>query len=650
MRKLFAISLFFILSVGVARSASENEYATDLAYELSRDNFIEARKLVDSIFAINPESYIGYYGLGVVYRKGESNLAKSYYYLKKSLQIVDNLPSFQRDRYDNYELPIDSWLPLLLFELGETAGELDLYKEKLDYYRRYDRSYSPKLTAWYGWPLMKLGKIDEARKLMKKVIDESEYFDDRVTAINTLGAMEYELDNREASYDIFSDLVYQLRYRRGDYVAIRRNLGESAMCLLKFDEAEKYFIEASQGSGSASQTSNPWADLLYLYIGEARFEEAYDAARKMIFWGLERDPHMDQQSKSEEDLFLAMFLLASGYAKQSLNITSQLVAQPDRTGYTSRRKDQSRGGALLMNFLSIKVYLRMLEAEVAVTGFFEGMPIRKEIFDLRAELETTRSKLRSLMIKNNSFKYSLIPFHPRAVLSPNYLAFELSEVMGSGITAAELEELKSSYRYKDLLAPYFDLFEAELAFTNNKADKAYDIILEKALPNLPEAEKLLRARAYLTLAQIAESRGMQTDATDLYASAFEIFPALFLIRGVPVPVKLMASDSREGQILSHKIRKIDLFDVGRTGVTLEINYGSDQVSGRMLDGYGNMIFETKVKTKDDVDETIREFVGALIVKAFVSPMSADFADINSLDGSTLKSEKNVENLKDFFFK
>ena len=53
---------------------------------------------------------------------------------------------------------------------------------------------------------MKMGRISESRKIIQKALKESKNVQDRSIALNTLGAIEMELDNRDEAYRVYREI------------------------------------------------------------------------------------------------------------------------------------------------------------------------------------------------------------------------------------------------------------------------------------------------------------------------------------------------------------------------------------------------------------------------------------------------------------
>jgi len=73
----------------------------------------------------------------------------------------------------------------------------------------------------------------------------------RSQALNTLGNLEFESDRMPESYDYFMKICQEYEHSSGVDPVYWNNAGETARDMLRFDEAEKLFLEVAGGSISS---------------------------------------------------------------------------------------------------------------------------------------------------------------------------------------------------------------------------------------------------------------------------------------------------------------------------------------------------------------------------------------------------------------
>ncbi|MFO0746380.1 MAG: hypothetical protein U1F43_12000 [Myxococcota bacterium] len=99
----------------------------------------------------------------------------------------------------------------------------------------YDSLYAPKMTRLRIWPLMKLGRYDEAIEAAQTLMRGDDLVD-RVAAYNGLMAVEDERLDRVASYNWGKAGIENTQNRS---CILFHNTAQAALTLFKFDEAEE---------------------------------------------------------------------------------------------------------------------------------------------------------------------------------------------------------------------------------------------------------------------------------------------------------------------------------------------------------------------------------------------------------------------------
>ena len=89
------------------------------------------------------------------------------------------------------------WHSRILRELAFTHGDLEHHREKVLFIERYNEIYDPDMIAEQSWPLMKMGKFDEARAAARMGLADGSPRQTEV-ALNALCAIEFEAGNDDA--------------------------------------------------------------------------------------------------------------------------------------------------------------------------------------------------------------------------------------------------------------------------------------------------------------------------------------------------------------------------------------------------------------------------------------------------------------------
>lgn len=641
----FLISLYPCLAYYDGAEGTEDEMAL---YDLiSANKFVTAKELSGKILIANPNSFAGLFGLGVIYHRAEGNLPKAYFYLKAAKKNYERI-------HGNGEYTTDNktwrWHCDILYELITTTSDMDLNKEVLIYLEAYDKSYTPKQTAYYSWPLMKLGREKEARQKIQEALDKSFDTHNKIVALNTLGALEGDLDNRDEAYRIFKELKQKVDSLNDGYtyVYVVRNFGLMAEILLKYDEAESAYLDAAKYGSGPGETSNPWEDIVNLYVPEGRLDEAFQALRKMIIWGLARDPYLDQQCISSEQATKAGFLLATGYPDLAYLITKQLISMPDRLGYTSSRKYQSLGGLYFMHYEALKNKTRLLKEKLPSLTLKEKFKVLYNIFKLELEKIFIKLKIRSIVLNNNALKPTLIPHHFQGINISVYRMPDILDIIAPGLIESEIIKIRQSYKYKELSEPYLKELEGELYYKWHMYGKSKQMLLD-ASKNLIASEKLLHARIWALLGNIEENNGNYDEAISLFYKAYQVYPAIFRHLDIKLPIIVNSPGDPTSAKIEKFIYKSPAFKKRDGAFQLQLSNMGRKLYGILLDPQGNTITSVSSQLTGDPVKDSKLFMDELYLKIFSSVINASFVDINSLDGSTLQAEETRKDLKDFFF-
>jgi len=610
---------------------------------LNKGRFTEARQSAEVMLRRNGDSYAALYAMALITRKTETNLPKGYYYLEKARNSFEKVYGKTPPATTPWK-----WHSLILDELIATSEEMELHEKTIEYLKANDDAYIPPRTASYAWPLMQLGRLDEARRVIHRALKESKVEDDRLRALNTRAAIEYKLDNRKESYAIYRSLIRDLRDESWQ-VLLRSNCAGAAARLLKYDEAEKEYINsASYGTWHAFVT-NPWQGLLGLYTGSARYDEACGALKKMLLWGLDREPYLDQQCEGEELSSKAEFLLACGYPEQAYLISRRLVAMPDRIGYSSTNRNKQLGSTLFFHFTVNHDYQQLLRERLVQRDPAEVTRALWALESLRLESALLKPRIKRIIMSQCSLYATLIPGHPDGVGLPRWYASDLAPLVGKGPMDMELGRIRRSYRHRELLDAYFLELEGELAGKGLDRRRALEL-LGQAQQKLPPGEKLILARSYAETGRLKEKCGELESALLFYEKAYRICPGLFRHMKIQLPVAIRAAGNEtELADIGKRLARSPRFRIWEGAFVITLGASGGRIHGTLLDHLQNGMCTVSTartgKSGPDADAFLEEFH----LKVFSAPLDTSLSELNSLDGTNLRDDRMRGNLNELLF-
>ena len=255
----------------------ERTPAEDEVWQLyQEDKLLTARRKVEALLEEDPDSIVGRYVFAQILRRAEGNLPKAMKQMGKARELYE-----QRYQPTVVNLQQTPWLlhREILYAAQTIAGELERHEYQLQLLDYHDSLYDPRLTAEHAWPLMLLGRFDEARQYAEKASQSSDEFQ-RSLGRNALCAIEGEAGNREERFEsclaAYDDAAERARgddpFATPDEITSvtvhAYNAAQAALAVLRPDEAERL---AKAGALRIEFTpANPWRFLVRLYADQGR--------------------------------------------------------------------------------------------------------------------------------------------------------------------------------------------------------------------------------------------------------------------------------------------------------------------------------------------------------------------------------------------
>jgi len=631
--RLFAAVL--LLLAAAAAPAQEGEYpvsdrerAAWEAVELE-GALVRGRELTEGILARQPDSFVALYLMAVICRDADANLPRAAFYASRARAVIEG-------RWGD-PVPDDGpwrWHALALRLLIEVTLQMDREEQALELLAFRDARYEPPMTVEYGWPLMKLGRIAEARALMNNVVGQGT-LSDRLHALNTLGAMESELDNPEAAYRAFERLLDEYeRAGEAPTATALRNAGQVAATLLRFDEAERRFLEATAAFDPGSY-SNPWQDLARLWMGQGRFGEAVDAMLEMQRWSRGTAPALDQQSWSERQAVVASLLLEAGRDDDAIRLARQVLARPDRRAGTSGYPDQESAGQLLLLCRALGLRRARLAEEASWLPLADAWRARWRRLADGVDRWRAGRRAAALVVDHRRLAPSLRYLAPDGVSADGLAAAELVMAVGPGVIAVEAERLLGRTSPAALRErPYLLLSHGESLVRRDRAAAA-EVALEEAAATLPQAEVLLRARAAILRGIAAEATGDRTGAVARYQEALALHPPELRALGAALPVTLADDGTAAAREAARLLARSPRFAAGKRGFVLRVGASGQGLAALLLAPDGAVLANVEVAAAPDALATARAIAAELHRRAFAVRLDLSQTDVASLEGGTL---------------
>ena len=518
-----------------AASAAERK-----ALALMRDDkHLSARTQAEEILKRDPDSIIGHYVMGTALRDAEGSLPRAMAHFKRARELYER----QHGGSDGDGRPWRIYAETL-FAIAITAGLMEDFEAELRAMDDYDARFSPKLLSQRVWPLMKLGRYDEARRWAKAAIDSGSSFQ-KLRAMNGLCAVEAEEMRRAANYEA---CVAVYRYakdlakstpdggRQPEIVVYATNAHLSALAMLKYDEAEQFAIDGTKNPTETS--SNPWLRLARMYIDQGRAAEAVSATKALQAWRVMQPPATREQFSAEDESTVALLLLAAGEAKASLRLADRVLGRPDRRAMTSTSPEHTAGANAVLR-RSVLHLAAELESERASYATWTAAPRhRAEAARLAASAWPDEQRAAGVLLDEKTLVATLRVYMDNGLdYVPTWMLGDLVDVLGAGVFLAALDEARRTETEVPAMAAFYDGLEAEARLAQGDEARALELA-RKALDALPKAEVLFKARVAAIGAVAAQRSDDTQTALGLFERAMQADPGVVRRLGLRLPVRI----------------------------------------------------------------------------------------------------------------
>ena len=606
-----------------------------------QENMIAWRKYAESLLEKDPSSPLGNAVLGEVFYRAEGDLPRARHLFERASRFA-----MARGRNDNRSLLLYVSIQM---EFSQLLGEMDAYEDKIELVDRLSKL--PGFDFFQidkAWPLMKLDREEEARQVIARAF-ASNNPSARAMAWNSLGALEAEMGNYQAAYNAFESLIREDEERKGSSdPTIYRNLGETALNLGRYDEAERWFIKASQAPFNDQVYTNPYCDLTNLYISEAKFAEAVSSLQKAFEWSRALRPFLYQQFTAENLQTTGELLMEMGYIPEAVRKLERLVNRPDRQGGSSVDVDQAEAGNLLTWYTALKAQREWLREHSSWSKGWAWWRLKWELVQTQFQLWQSASRLRALMTENHRIAASFRPYSAQGITaSENYRPL-LIPILGTGTCAAALESLtRVPYANFPVEEPFLLVNKAEISYQNGDYKVALQNYL-KAIEILPKAAALERSVAQARAAQLHDYYGELPQACRLFAQLLRSTPTALRHMEVEIPIVCQSDNSPASSKVIDMLDDSPRFKVERQGLPVRIYLRGNTYCADVMDLQGGIISTSQVKLGQDNFESASRLAAEIHNQTLATKIDLGSLSLDSLDGATTSGSTARRSFGDLF--
>jgi tetratricopeptide (TPR) repeat protein len=624
-RAALLFGIFSILSLsGWAQHSAELTLKDGL--QLSREQqYVTLFERANNAVREDPRSVEGHFFLGVALQQGEGNLPLA----RRSLETAKALLEREKTNGKLTETESEVYRRTLgaLADIYETTEQ---YTEELRLIDLARREANLDWSATRGWPLMKLGRMDEARSAMRESLKSTDPVDRRI-ALNTLGSLEFSAWNYEASYAWFTLLIGQSPPEDLTPTTFS-NRAETALALENFAGAESDYRQATDRFLPGSYT-NPWEEITPLYVQTGRLVFAVSAIQKMRGWDAGSDPTLEQNRWSREQLIVGLVQLAAGRDQQAMDTTALLLRRPDRLGNNSASPQESEIASLDLYVEALRRNRERVIESLSWSGPLAWCRGLGSATMLTAELWISESRLRALVVRNpDGLDWSLRPYGPNSDVQ-EYLRPGMNRILGPGIVSSAVTKLlKRSGPQADRERPYLQCMLGE-SMVDRGDFKAALAPLSSSLQGMPREESLLRGRIEALLGYALEHTGATADAQTHYSTAMELDPHVFRSLAIALPVTIeRGGNDAAANLAAAWLRSSPRFRQGR-GFTIQFQRHGTTLEAVMLGSSGEVLARAATSDNGKPKEVARRLCAAIHDSFFNGKLNVEQADIDSINGS-----------------
>lgn len=577
--------------------------------ELDKDQLIKARSDAEAILDKQPDSFVALYAMARVQHDEEGNHARALYYMHRAQALLAR-----------FGTPAP-WDKKLLREEYWILHEMDRMDDALAVIDRYDKKYDDTDETLRIWPLFKLGRMEEARALGRRLAASDNPYE-RQHAYNGMLSLEFEAHNREETYRWAMEGVEVTQSKSCNML---RNASGAAFNRFRLKEAEDLALRAHKAEDHDCE-GDGYDQLTGLYLTEGQFEKSIAALESLKQVPIPK--RYRPQFAIERRALLAEILHALGRTEEAERLAREVYELPERTGMTSSSQRVAAIDRAFRYWQTLDARLARLAEMTAYRPMFATLSI--DTVRLVVARWTIRRELVQLLADDDLLISYTRPDLGEPDMTSAWHTMALADIVGTGV----MEDAVASARALDAsfpeAAPYLDLYAGELAYKRGDYARAADLATA-GLAKLPREEALMRYRALAWQADALRRVG-KLDARP-YHEVLQMFPSVIRILDLSVPVQIDSDGTPAAAEAAKRAADSPRFT--------ETPHAPFAIHARGVDGVVEMCLTDTTGfqfacARGGKDDPVISALDAFHEAAFSPKVALSQSDLSSLDGSPVR--------------
>jgi tetratricopeptide (TPR) repeat protein len=588
---------------------------------LEDDKPIAARERAAARLTREPTSFAAHCLLARVLRRAEGDPARALHHAARCRALFEKNHTREPSRAAPW-----FWHQLALMESYAASESLGHHAESLEYLDALEAYHPGDIDALRGWPLMSLGRLDEARAAARRAIERNRNATQVAKAYTALCALEARAGRAEAAHEACRAALQ--RGRNPDDLGARLvNLAESVRSLGRTDEVERLLLRATEHFSSRTLAS-PWLELMKLYLEQGRFAEALNAAREARSWRLRQPPALDVHTRAAHERASALLLLAFGRSLAASQLTSRALARPDRASEISVDAEELALAAALMERAACLSAAETLRERLSFAAPIEAA--RAAWLWLEMRLRAWRAtRIAATHLRPAALAARIAPHAASEIEIPEWIEPDLVAIVGSEIMERALEAAA-----RDPGDGYAHAYFAETELQRGQPVRALAHV-RSALRHLPRAEALLRARVAALGVRAAGATDDVETAARLAAEALALDPGALRRARARLPVRMPTSMDAVSQRASRLLQRSPRFVETPSPLRLSLSSSAGGASACLHDLAAELHCSEIEREAGEPDAALaRRLVATLHETLFAPAPTGGSSDLSSLDGAT----------------